>query len=493
MLLVSSLILLPVFTGLFAWRASLKIAEKIHLIGSFLLLLTGSLLIWEVYQNEVLRYFVDFVYVDALSAWLILMIIIIGFLAAVYSHGYLREEQKHSDLLEVNYKRYYLFFHLFLATMLFVAINNNLGMIWIGIELTTLVSAMLVAHEKTGGAIEAAWKYLIIGSVGIAFALLGVILLYTAGEKVLGENINALNWSALLNVKSGFDYNLLKYAFVFIFLGFGTKAGLAPMHFWLPDAHSQAPTPVSALLSGVLLNTAIYGILRVYAVVHPFVPIINNWFIILGTFTILIAVPFILIQKDIKRLLAYSSVEHVGIIIFGIGLGNHLALYGSLLHMLNHALSKTLLFFTAGNIVVKYHTKLIGRILGMYRYLPITGIIFLISLLAITGSPPFNMFISEFHILLGGFQAGNLISTTLALSSIVLIFAGMLFYGSMMIFAGSDLYERRSNKLVELKENKWMIIPMFILVGLVLFFGIYIPTPINTIIERILLILQRGA
>ncbi|WP_339061679.1 proton-conducting transporter membrane subunit [Tepidibacillus marianensis] len=200
------------------------------------------------------------------------------------------------------------------------------------------------------------------------------------------------------------DRAWLIYAFIYILIGFGTKAGFAPMHFWLPDAHSQAPTPVSALLSGVLLNTAIYSMMRVYSIVHQVIPSTHWWLILFGTFTVVVSVPFLLIQKDIKRLLAYSSVEHVGIIIFGFGVGGPIAFYGAILHMLNHALTKTMLFFSVGHIVERYHSKWISRIQDVIHTLPITGTILFIGLFAITGSPPFSAFISEYHILMGAFR-----------------------------------------------------------------------------------------
>lgn len=488
------LIFIPMITGMVAWLyPSLRGAEKIHLAGSFLFFVTGVITILQIYQNEIISSASDFIYADTLSAWFILMIVVIGFLSAVYSYGYMREEQKKSELADRRYRRYYLFFHLFLASMLLVTISNNLGIVWVAIELTTLVSALLVAHDSTGTSLEAAWKYLIIGSVGIAFALIGIILLYEAGTNLLGESPGTLHWTQLMSIAKELDANLLKYAFIFILIGFGTKAGLAPMHFWLPDAHSQAPTPVSALLSGVLLNTAIFGILRVYAIVHQTLESIDTWFILLGALTVVISVPFLLIQKDIKRLLAYSSVEHVGIIFFGIGIGGPIALYGTLLHMLNHALTKTLLFFSVGHIVSIYHTKWINRIEGVYKLLPITGVVFFIGLFAITGSPPFGAFISEYHILLGGINDGHVVSTTMVFISIVLIFAGMVYYGSKMILGNSEeIKHYRLTNQERKKEDKWMTVPMLLLVFIVFLFGLYIPYPIDAMINRMMMILQGG-
>src|SRR5690625_1286271 len=242
--------------------------------------------------------------------------------------------------------------------MLLVMLFNNLALVWIAIELTTLISALLIAFYRKPSALEAAWKYFIIGSLGIAFGLFGILFLFASGFDVIDETANSFNWTVLYEFAKELDPTWMSIAFVFVLVGYGTKAGLAPLHFWLPDAHSEAPSPVSAVLSGVLLNTALYGILRVYLIANVTLDgDANKWLLGFGIFSIGLMVPFIIVQHDLKRMLAYSSVEHIGIITFGIGIGGPLGLYGAVLHMFNHAVAKSLLFMTAGNMSQKFHSK----------------------------------------------------------------------------------------------------------------------------------------
>src|SRR5579883_3425983 len=292
-------------------------------------------------------------YADALSALSLLIIAFVGTTAALYSVGYMRENMKElggeygAGLREV--RRYYLLFNLFLFAMLVVPLSNNLGVLWIAIEGTTLASLFLVSFYRTPEALEAAWKYVIVGSVGIALALFGTILAYYSAVQVLGPTYD-LAWSVLPPVAARLNPGVMRLAFIFIVVGFGTKAGLAPMHTWLPDAHSEAPSPISALLSGVLLNTAMYGILRYYALATPSLGRAYPDALLLGfgLLSLLIAALFILRQDDIKRLLAYSSVEHMGIVAVGIAFGGALGMSGALLQMVGHALAKSLMFFASG-------------------------------------------------------------------------------------------------------------------------------------------------
>src|SRR5690625_3202819 len=301
---------------------------------------------------------------------------------------------------------------LFLLTMLLVMLFNNLALVWIAIELTTLISALLIAFYRKPSAFEAAWKYFIIGSLGIAFGLFGILFLFASGFDVIDETANSFNWTVLYEFAKELDPTWMSIAFVFVLVGYGTKAGLAPLHFWLPDAHSEAPSPISAVLSGVLLNTALYGMLRVYIIVHESLGgIVHKWLLVFGLLSIGLMVPFILVQQDLKRMLAYSSVEHIGVIAFGIAIGGPLGIYGAMLHMLNHSLTKSLLFMTAGNINQKFQTKDIFRLSGVLRAMPLTGIAFIIGILAIAGAPPFNIFLSEFMIMLPGFKHGYIWSS----------------------------------------------------------------------------------
>ncbi|MFB9760400.1 hydrogenase 4 subunit F [Ectobacillus funiculus] len=482
------LLVIPVATGLIAWRIkNSNICEKFQVAGAFLMLLVGITLAVHVLTGSPITGANGLVYVDALGAFNLSLIVLVGFTSSVYSVGYMRHELRKDAITGRHFRQYYLWFHLFLATMLAVSVVNNLGLLWVGIELTTLVSALLVAFYRKGTALEAAWKYLIMGSVGIAFALLGIIFIYISGIGVFGEHPGALNWTALSAASERLNPQWIMIAFIFVLVGFGTKAGLAPMHFWLPDAHSQAPSPISAVLSGVLLNTALYGIFRVFIIANTTLQgKADDFLILFGLFSIGITVPFILVQHDLKRMLAYSSVEHIGIITLGVGIGGAIGLYGALLHMFNHSMAKSLLFFSAGNINQKYHSKRIDRISGVLNVLPVTGPIFLIAAFAITGAPPFNVFISEFTIMLGGFQGGRIGVTVSFLLLVVMIFAGMIYYTIKMVFGEPPA------KMEKKEINGWSTAALFIPLVVVVVFGLYVPPFFTDVIHQVSQVLQGG-
>ncbi|MFC7443020.1 hydrogenase 4 subunit F [Laceyella putida] len=477
---------IPVVTGLIAWRIkNLNVCERFQVIGALLMLLVGLALAFHVLTGSPITGAGGFIYVDSLSAFNLSLIVLVGFAASLYSVGYMRHELNEGVIVERQFRRYYLWFHLFLATMLAVSVVDNLGLLWVGIELTTLVSALLVAFYRKGTALEAAWKYLIMGSVGIAFALLGIIFIYLSGIDVFGDDLRALNWTALNQVADRLNSEWILIAFIFVLVGFGTKAGLAPMHFWLPDAHSQAPSPVSAVLSGVLLNTALYGILRVFIIANTALHgQAADLLILFGLLSIAMTVPFVLVQHDLKRMLAYSSVEHMGIITLGVGMGGAIGLYGALLHMFNHAMAKSLLFFTAGNINQKYHSKNIGRISGIVKALPVTGTVFLIAAFAITGAPPFNVFISEFTIMKAGFKEGHIGITVSFLLLIVMIFAGMIYYTIKMSFGEPPA------KLKKKEIDRWSTAALFLPLTVVIVFGVYVPPFVSDAIHQVSQVLQ---
>jgi hydrogenase-4 component F len=480
------LLIIPIMTALVAWLTkSSRICEKLQLIGSFLNVLVCIAIMFEVFSHAPITGWNDYIYVDALSAYNVMIIVTVSFVASLYSIGYMGHEVKEGVIQEGMVRYYYLWFHLFIGTMLAASVVNNLGILWVGIELTTLISALLVAFYKKETALEAAWKYLIMGSVGIAFALMGIIFLYISGADIFGESAKSLNWTVLRNSAELLNPQWTLIAFIFVLVGFGTKAGLAPMHFWLPDAHSQAPSPVSAVLSGVLLNTALYGILRVYTIVNPALDgKAASYLIFFGLFSIAVSVPFMLVQHDVKRMLAYSSVEHIGIITLGIGIGGKLGLYGAILHMFNHSMAKSLLFFSVGNITQKYHSKRMDRITGIIKVMPVTGSIFLLAAFAITGAPPLNVFISEFTIMMAGFKSGYYLITILFLLFVVLIFSGMLFYVTRMVFGEAPA------KIVKKEVNIWSTAALFIPLMAVIVFGLYVPPFFKEMIEQVSLVLQ---
>lgn len=430
-------------------------------------------------------------YADALSALTTLIIAFVSVTAAVYSLGYLREDMKEQDPTRgeglSNLRRYYVLFNLFVFSMLVVPASNSLGVLWIAIEGTTLASLFLVSFYRTREALEAAWKYVIVGSVGIALALFGTILTYYSAVQVLGTSYD-LNWSVLAPATSQLNPGVMRLAFLFIVIGYGTKAGLAPMHTWLPDAHSEAPSPISALLSGVLLNTAMYGVLRFYSLAIPSVgrAYPNTLLLGFGVLSLLVAALFLLQQQDYKRMLAYSSVEHMGIVVSGVAFGGALGVYGALLQLLNHAVTKSLMFFASGHVLLRFETKEIDRVAGVARLMPVTGGMLILGALALTGAPPFGIFVSELTILSAGFQNGQALPALIILALIAIIFVSVLRYVNRMAFGappgGAPAGEFSRPGLVA----------MGITFALVLSLGLFIPAPLNQLLRDAAMVLGGG-
>ncbi|HOW87024.1 MAG TPA: hydrogenase 4 subunit F [Candidatus Omnitrophota bacterium] len=444
---------------------------------------------------------------DALSAVFALLITGVGVLSAVYAGGYLFKEGDGS-ISPLRLRRYACFFHLFLFTMLLTVFSNNLGIMWIAIEGTTLASAFLVNVDDKKSSIEAAWKYLILCSVGISLALFGIILVYYSAiaQAASGESGLLLNWTFLLSKAKQLDPQVLRLAFIFILVGYGTKAGLAPFHSWLPDAHSQAPAPVSALLSGVLLSCATLGILRFHILTKAATgsAFSDTLLIFFGVLSVVVATPFILEQKDYKRLLAYSSVEHMGLAAAGLGFGGALGLYGAILHIMNHAFTKSLLFFSSGHLYYLFHSKEIADVKGLLRKNAFLGIIFFLAALAIAGMPPFSIFVSEFLILSAGFLGGKYISCAVLLLFLALIFVGFLRHASRMTLGGPNTNQSKQSgdwgrpnyhfgkEIKSLggseeppKVERSLLMDSVLVVGMIviLTMGFYIPGPLNALIQ----------
>jgi len=484
--MIEYLLLAPLLTSILCFfTRTRKQVETISILGSIITLLLGLALVVDIYRYDVIVTWQNALFADAFSAFIVLIVSIVGFVASLYSLGYMGHELEH-DIIDLKKLRfYYSLFHVFMFTMLLVGVTNNLGL-WIAIEMTTLVSALLMILYSRKSSVEAAWKYMIICTVGITFALFGTILTYFAAVNILGETGDALNWTSLIAVADQFDPTIMKLAFIFILIGYGTKAGLAPMHTWLPDAHSEAPTPVSALLSGVLLNCAMYGIIRFYTIATKSTgeAFTSNLLIIFGLLSLGIAVPFIILQEDYKRLLAYSSVEHMGIIALGIGFGGTFGIFGAILHMFNHAMTKSLMFFGAGNILLKHDTKEIFNVSGVVKSMPFTGAMFVIGTLAITGSPPFSIFISEFTILSSGFSQGHIVAAVLFLLFIIMIFAGFFNNVSRMAFGTPKQGIEKGDM------GRWTLVSMGILIVFVVVLGIYIPPSFYEMIMKVVEIVR---
>ena len=479
--MIEYLLLAPIITGILCiLTGTRKQVEAVSILGSIATLILGLILVADVYRYGIMVSWQNALFADAFSAFIVLIVSIVGFVASVYSVGYMGHELEHGVIDLKRLRIYYVLFHIFMFTMLLVGVTNNLGL-WIAIEMTTLVSALLMILYSRKSSVEAAWKYMIICTVGITFALFGTILTYYVAVKVLGETGDALNWTSLLAVADQFDPTIMKLAFIFILIGYGTKAGLAPMHTWLPDAHSEAPTPVSALLSGVLLNCAMYGIIRFYTIATRSIgsDFSSNMLIIFGLLSLGISVPFILLQEDYKRLLAYSSVEHMGIVALGIGFGGVFGTFGAILHMFNHAMTKSLMFFGAGNVLLKHGTKEIDKVSGIVKSMPVTGTMFIIGGLAITGSPPFSIFISEFTILAAGFSQGRILPSVLFLLFIIMIFAGFFYNISRMAFGTPK------PGIAVGDMSRWALGAMSVLIVFVIVLGIYIPPPFYEMLMKV--------
>ena len=366
--------------------------------------LSALWLVSEVMRGTTISSPEGWLYADGLSAYIIIIVSGSALVVALYSTGYLRRQIRDGKVSDRQLWLYYLLLNVFLFTMMVVLLSNNLGFLWIGSEATTLATAFLVAFYERERSIEAAWKYVIICSVGIGFALFGIILTYYSALHVVPESGNALNWSSLMLVAKDLDPAVLKLAFIFILVGFGTKAGLAPMHTWKPDAYGEAPTPISALMAAGLVNVALYSLMRFYVLVNTAVggTYAPTLFMVFGLVSMGIALPFILLQKDFKRMLAYSSVEHVGIIVFAIGIGTPLSYFGALLHLLNNAIAKMVLFLTTGNVRLAYRSRLMRKVTGAIKVIPVSATFLIVGVFAITGWPPFGVFISEFTIVTAG-------------------------------------------------------------------------------------------
>jgi len=479
-LIIEALLAIPMIAAILVYLIKHRRAiELISTMGMAMVLAACAYLAWHVFSRGPVTG--SFWYLDGLGAYVLLIIAFIGTAATIYSIGYLGREYEHHEIDLGRIRYYYLFFHVFIFTMLLVCVSSNLGIMWIAIEATTLASAFLVGFYNKDTSVEAAWKYIIICSVGITLALLGTILIYASSVNSLGESPDALSWPTLTEHAKNLDPTLLRIAFILVIIGYGTKVGFAPMHTWLPDAHSEAPTPISGLLSGVLLNVAMYGILRYHIILTDAIGpgYSGSLLILFGLLSLAAAAVFILLQKDYKRLLAYSSIEHMGIIAIGFGIGGPFGIFGALLHILNHAITKSLMFFGAGNILLKFKTKSINDVKGIATLMPLTAAFFMGGGLAITGSPPFGIFISELLILIAGFAEGNYPISIIYLLFLVIIFAGFMYHISRMAFG-----EPPADATKE-EPNYIGLSVMAVLLMVALALGLYIPHMLSGILANI--------
>jgi len=404
----------PLVGAALSWRAVGRLAATLHAVTAALTLVGALAVAVTVNRGEPLAAFDGLLRADALSAWMIALIGIVGALAASEAPRY---------VAHATPGRFYPLFHLFVFTMLLAVSTDDVGLMWVAVEGTTLASVFLVNFERTRASLEASYKYLLICSVGIAIAFLGTVLVYFAGIQQFGDEVHALRWTTLLRLAPGLAPRVIELAFVFLVVGYGTKAGLAPMHTWLPDAHSEAPAPVSALMSGVLLSVGVYAVLRfkpaVDAAAGP--GFARGILLSLGVLSVAVAAAFLWTSPNYKRMLAYSSVEHIGLVCLGLGFGGTLGTSGALLHVANHALAKS-----TGFLISAYGSAEIAAVGGLMRSMPRTGAAFLAAMLALVGLPPFGLFVSEVMIFGAGFAQGFAAVAGVALFLLVIAFAGLL-------------------------------------------------------------------
>ena len=406
-------------------------------------------------------------YIDPLNVFLVSLTAFVGLTTAIFSRPYMRVERDHGKMTPPRLRLYHSMYQLFSFTMLLALTTNNLGIVWVAMEAATLTTVLLVSVYRTPASLEAAWKYFILCGVGIAQALFGTVLLYMAAEKVVGAEGGALLWTHLDQVKGQLDPRIITLAFAFLFIGYGTKVGLVPVHNWLPDAHAEGPTPVSAVLSGLLLNVALYAILRCKVLTDGALGnhLPGQLMMGFGLLSVVAAVFFIIRQKDVKRMFAYSSIEHMGMMTFAFGMGGPIANYAGLLHMTVHSLIKSAIFFAVGHATQKAGTQLMESIRGLIKVSPTVAWGLMLGSLAILGMPPFGVFASEFLIVTTAMRE-QAWATPLLLLALAVAFASVFGRVQPMVFGDTN---------VRPLAHPPALVPVFVHLGLGLMLGLYIP------------------
>ncbi len=406
-------------------------------------------------------------FVDAFNVFLVALTAFVGFTTSLFSRVYMRVEQERGKLTSRRLRLYHAMYQMFMFTMFAALLTNNVGILWVAMEAATLATVLLVSLYRTPASVEAAWKYFILCGVGIAQALFGTILLYLAAERVLGAGGSALLWTHLHEVRDQLEPTVLGIAFVFLLVGYGTKVGLVPLHNWLPDAHAEGPTPISAVLSGLLLNVALYAVVRNKVLADAALgnDLPGRLMMGFGLISVLVAAFFLYRQKDVKRLFAYSSIEHMGIATFAFGMGGPVAAFGGLLHMTAHSLTKSAIFFAVGHAAQKTGTQVMDEIRGLVHVSPAVGWGLMLGGIAILGIPPFGVFASEFVILTTAMR-DHPWATPVLLIGLGVAFASVFTRLQAMVFG-----ETNAQRL----PHPPALLPVFVHLGLVLVLGLYIP------------------
>jgi hydrogenase-4 component F len=459
---------LPLAGGIaLALFGHLRLAPELNVAFSTLTFAAAAALVGRVIAGGPLTAAGEQFFIDSLNVFLVALTAFVAMTTALFSRPYMRIERDHGRVSAAGMRLYHSMYQMFTLAMLVVLTTNNLGVMWVAMEAATLTTVLLVALYRTHASLEAAWKYFILCGVGIAQALLGTILVYFAAEKILGAGVGSLLWTHLDAVKGQLEPAVMSIAFVFLLVGYGTKVGLVPLHNWLPDAHAEGPTPISAVLSGLLLNVALYALIRFKvltdgALERPFASQLLMGF---GLASVAVAAFFLSRQRDVKRMFAYSSIEHMGLITFAFGMGGPVASFGGLLHMTVHSLTKSAIFFAVGHAAQKAGTQAMADIRGLLRVNPTVGWGLMLGTAAILGMPPFGVFASEFLILTTAI-AQQPWATPILLVSLGIAFASIFGKVQPMVFG-----ETTARRL----PHPPALVPVFAHLAVVLCLGLYTP------------------
>jgi len=465
---IAFLLGVPLVGGLvLAFSGGWPQAALINVLFSLLTFISAALLTFRVVGEGSITAFGDLFFVDSFNVFLVALTAFVALNTAIFGRPYMLNERRHGKLTAPMLRLYHSMYQLFVFTMLLALLTNNMGVLWVAMEAATLTTVLLVSLYRTPASIEAAWKYFILCGVGLAQALFGTILLYFAAEKVLGAGGTALLWTQLNAVKGSLEPTVLSLAFVFLLVGYGTKVGLVPLHNWLPDAHAEGPTPISAVLSGLLLNVALYAVVRCKVLVDGALGthFAGNLMMGFGLLSVVVAAFFLVRQKDVKRLFAYSSIEHMGLMTFAFGMGGPVATFAGLLHMTVHSLTKSAIFFAVGHAAQKSGTQMMDQIRGLVVTNPTIGWGLMLGSLAILGMPPFGVFASEFLILSTAMQQQPW-ATPILLLALGVSFAAIFSKVQPMVFGETHLPRL---------PHPPALIPVFAHLALVLMLGIYTP------------------
>jgi hydrogenase-4 component F len=462
---LSGVLLIPALSAcVLAALPGYKLTSRLNVVATLATLLTAlSLFVVEPQSGPYLL-------VDDLNKVFILLTTFVAFTTSVFSASYIEHEIEIGRLKPSYVRFYHAMYQVLMFGMNLALTANNIGLMWVAIELATLTTVLMVGIYRTHEALEAAWKYFILGSVGIALALFGTILIYMAAKPVIGEGLDAMVWSVLVTQAAKFDPALLNVAFVFLLLGYGTKVGLAPLHAWLPDAHAEGPTPISAVLSGLLLNVALYALLRfkMLLALNPAAIAPGPLMVTMGLISCVFAAFMLYRRRDIKRMFAYSSIEHMGIIVFAFGMGGPLANFAGLLHMTMHSLTKSAIFFAVGHIAQVKGTQKVADIGGLTVTHPVLGWGLVAGVVAIAGLPPLGIFMSEFLVVSSTFGRAPWLVLILVFG--ILVALGALFLRLNTIAFGEP---RGSSEPAQASY-----VPMFAHLAIVFMAGIYLPPPL---------------